>query len=148
MFESINNFKKFNIKGFVIGFLDASNNIDPKILKEFRSQTLGYDLTFHRAFDYLVNQTKSLELLIENKFDRVLCSGNKTDSEKGIENLINFKQIANDKITIMPGGGINAKNFNLFKESGFQQIHLSAINKKISLDSDYNIIKEIIEMSK
>jgi copper homeostasis protein len=148
MFESINNFKKFNIKGFVIGFLDASNNIDPKILKEFRSQTLGYDLTFHRAFDYLVNQTKSLELLIENKFDRVLCSGNKTDSEKGIENLINFKQIANDKITIMPGGGINPKNFNLFKESGFQEIHLSGINKKISLDSDYNIIREIIEMSK
>ena len=43
---------------------------------------------------------------------------------------------------------INPKNFNLFKESGFQEIHLSGINKKISLDSDYNIIREIIEMSK
>ena len=148
MFESINNFKKFNVKGFVIGFLNASKKLDPRILEEFRNQTLGYDLTFHRAFDYLVDQTKSLELLIENKFDRILCSGSKIDSEKGLKNLINFKQIANDKIIIMPGGGINSMNFNLFKESGFQQIHLSGINKKISLDSDYNIIKEIIEMSK
>ena len=148
MFESINRFKRFNVKGFVVGFIDGNNNLDPKILEEFRSITSGYDLTFHRAFDYLVDQKKSLELLIENNFDRILCSGSKIDSEKGIENLINLKQIANDKITIMPGGGINSRNFNLFKKSGFQQIHLSGINKNISLDSDYNIIREIIEMSK
>ena len=53
----------------------------------------------------------------------VILTNGRVVTEKGIENLINFKQIANDKITIMPGGGINAKNFNLFKESGFQQIH-------------------------
>jgi len=148
MFESIQKFKNYNISGFVIGFLDNKNQLNNTLLSEFRSATDGYELTFHRAFDYLFDQRESLELLIENKFDRILCSGSKIDSEKGLENLINLKEIANDNLTIMPGGGINSKNFNLFKESGFQQIHLSGINKKISLDSDYNIIKEIIEMSK
>ena len=48
----------------------------------------------------------------------------------------------------MHGGGINTKNFKLFKNAGFNEIHLSAIDKRISLDSNYDIIKEIIEMSK
>ena len=117
-------------------------------IKNEVSVTNGYELTFHRAFDYLLEQEKSLEQLIENKFDRILCSGSKINSEKGFKNLNYLNSLAKDKITIMPGGGINLKNFNLFKNAGFNEIHLSAIDKKISLDSDYNIIKQIIEMSK
>ena len=36
----------------------------------------------------------------------------------------------------------------MLKNAGFNEIHLSAIDKRISLDSNYDIIKEIIEMSK
>ena len=57
------------------------------LLSEFRSATNGYELTFHRAFDYLLEQETSLEKLIENKFDRILCSGSKINSEKGLKNL-------------------------------------------------------------
>jgi len=148
MFESIQKFKNYNISGFVIGFLDNKNQLDNTLLSEFRSATDGYELTFHRAFDHSVEQEKSLEKLIENKFDRILCSGSKIDSEKGLRNLNYLNSIALDKITIMPGGGINTRNFKLFKNAGFNEIHLSAIDKRISLDSNYNIIKEIIEMSK
>ena len=147
MFESIQNFKNYDISGFVVGFLDNKNQLNPSILKEFRSVTNGYELTFHRAFDYLLEQEKSLEQLIENKFDRILCSGSKINSEKGFKNLNYLNSLAKDKITIMPGGGINLKNFKLFKNAGFNEIHLSAIDKRISLDSNYDIIKEIIEMS-
>ncbi len=48
----------------------------------------------------------------------------------------------------MPGGGVNLRNFNLFKTSSFNEIHLSAIDKNISLDSNYDIIRQIVEMSK
>ena len=108
----------------------------------------GYELIFNRAFDYLNNQDESLELLIENNFDRILCSGSTSDSEHGLEKLIHLKNAARNKISIMPGGGINLDNFNLFKSSNFNEIHLSAIDKNISLDSNYDIIKEIVEMSK
>ena len=148
MFESIQKFKNYNISGFVIGFLDNKNQLDNTLLSEFRSATDGYELTFHRAFDYLMEQETSLEKLIENKFDRILCSGSKINSEKGLKNLKYLNSLALDKITIMPGGGINTKNFKLFKNAGFSEIHLSAIDKRISLDSNYDIIKEIIEMSK
>ena len=87
-------------------------------------------------------------MLIENKFDRILCSGSINNSEQGLKNLINLKVIADNKISIMPGGGVNLKNFNLFKNSNFTEIHLSAIDKNISIHSNYDIIKEIVEMSK
>ena len=148
MFESIQKFKNYNISGFVIGFLDNKKQLNNTLLSEFRSATEGYELTFHRAFDYLEEQEKSLEKLIENKFDRILCSGSKINSEKGLKNLKYLNSLALDKITIMPGGGINTRNFKLFKNAGFNEIHLSAIDKRISLDSNYDIIKEIIEMSK
>ena len=148
MFESILKFKKYNVSGFVVGFIDDKNQLNNTLLSEFRSATDGYDLTFHRAFDYLAEQEKSLEQLIENKFDRILCSGSKIDSEKGLINLNYLNSLALDKITIMPGGGIDTNNFKLFKNAGFNEIHLSAIDKRISLDSNYDIIKEIIEMSK
>ena len=148
MFESIKKFKNYNISGFVVGFLDNKSQLNNTLLSEFRSATEGYELTFHRAFDYLVEQEKSLEQLIESKFDRILCSGSKIDSEKGLINLNYLNSLASDKITIMPGGGINTNNFKLFKNAGFNEIHLSAIDKRISLDSNYEIIKEIIEMSK
>ena len=148
MIKSIHNFKNYNINGFVVGFLNENNKLDPNRLAQFRDITKGYELIFHRAFDYLNNQDESLELLIENKFDRILCSGSTTDSEQGIKRLIYLKKRSNERISIMPGGGVNLRNFNLFKASNFNEIHLSAIDKNISLDSNYDIIRQIVEMSK
>ena len=148
MIESIYNFKNFNVNGFVIGFLDEMKKIDSYRLLEFKNITKGYELTFHRAFDHLINQEEALELLIKNNIDRILCSGSLINSEKGLEKLKYFKKISKGKISIMPGGGVNLKNFNLFKNSNFTEIHLSAIEKNDSMDSNYNIIREIVEMSK
>ena len=148
MIDSILELKKYKINGFVVGFLDENKKIDSYRLNQFREITKGYELIFHRAFDHLINQDESLELLIKNKFDRILCSGSVVDSENGLERLKHLKKISNGRISIMPGGGVNLKNFNLFKASNFREIHLSAIDKSISLDSNYNIIREIVEMSK
>lgn len=148
MIKSIHNFKNYNINGFVVGFLNENNKLDSDRLAQFRDITKGYELIFHRAFDYLNNQDESLELLIENKFDRILCSGSTTDSEQGLKRLIYLKKRSNERISIMPGGGVNLRNFNLFKASNFNEIHLSAIDKNISLDSNYDIIRQIVEMSK
>ena len=148
MIDSILELKKHKIRGFVVGFIDENKKIDSNRLNQFREITKGYELIFHRAFDHLINQDESLELLIKNKFDRILCSGSVVDSEKGLDRLTYLKKISNGRISIMPGGGVNLKNFNLFKASNFEEIHLSAIDKNISLDSNYNIIREIVEMSK
>ena len=148
MIHKINLFKEHNVKGFVIGFMEKDRSLNSDILSEFRKITKGFELTFHRAFDSLSNQEESLELLIEKDFDRILCSGNKLSAEKGIENLKNYNKISNERITIMPGGGVNLDNFQKFKKSNFTEIHLSAINSNDSPHSNFNIIKEIVELSK
>jgi copper homeostasis protein CutC len=48
----------------------------------------------------------------------------------------------------MPGGGINLDNFQKFKNLNFSEIHLSAINLNNSPHSNFNIIKEIVKLSK
>ena len=148
MFNKINLFKAYNVNGFVIGFMEKDRSLNSDILSEFRKITEGFELTFHRAFDFLSNQEESLELLIEKDFNRILCSGDELSAEKGLENLKNYNKISNGRITIMPGGGVNLDNFQKFKKSGFNEIHLSAINLNNSPHSDFNIIKEIVELSK
>ena len=65
MINKINLFKAYNVKGFVIGFMEKDRSLNSDILSEFRKITKGFELTFHRAFDCLANQEESLELLIE-----------------------------------------------------------------------------------
>ena len=148
MIDKINLFKAYDIKVFVIGFMEKDRSLNPDILSEFRKLTKGFELTFHRAFDFLINQEESLELLIEKDFNRILCSGHELSAEKGLENLMKYNKISNGRITIMPGGGVNLDNFQKFKSSSFNEIHLSAINLNNSPHSDFNIIKEIVELSK
>ena len=93
-------------------------------------------------------RSKFKSLLIEKDFNRILCSGHELSAEKGLENLINYNKISNGRITIMPGGGVNLDNFQKFKRSSFNEIHLSAINLNDSPHSNFNIIKEIVELSK
>jgi len=148
MINKINLFKAYNIKGFVIGFMQKDRTLNSDILLEFRKITKGFELTFHRAFDLLANQEESLELLIEKDFNRILCSGHELSAEKGLENLMYYNKISNGRITIMPGGGVNLDNFQKFKSSSFNEIHLSAINLNDSPHSNFNIIKEIVKLSK
>jgi len=148
MIQDIETFKKFNISGFVVGFMDRNKHLNSNVIERFRRVTDGYELTFHRAFDFLENKQESIELLIEQKFDRILCSGHELSAEKGLENLRNYNKISNGRITIMPGGGVNLDNFQKFKKLNFTEIHLSAINPSDSPHSNFNIIKEIVELSK
>ena len=148
MINKINLFKAHNVNGFVVGFMEKDRSLNSEILSEFRKITKGYELTFHRAFDFLGNQEESIELLIEKDFNRILCSGHELSAEKGLENLINYNKISNGRITIMPGGGVNLDNFEKFKRSNFTEIHLSAINLNDSPHSNLNIIREIVELSK
>ena len=54
MINKINLFKALNVKGFVIGFMEKDRSLNSDILSEFRKITKGFELTFHRAFDFLV----------------------------------------------------------------------------------------------
>lgn len=159
MKENIKRCKKMGFNGIVSGVLNTDNSIDIIRTKELIELSKPLSFTFHRAFDCVENPQESLQQLIDLKVDRILTSGQKLKAENGIYLLIELQQLANDKLIILPGSGINSKNARMFKVAKFKEIHTSAskiINKEknIFFDntpqtiSDTEIIKEILNVIK
>ena len=129
--------------GIVSGILNMDNTIDVGRTQELIALSKPLPFSFHRAFDWTPNPTKALDQLISLGVNRVLTSGQETSAKKGIALLKQLNKIANGRITILPGGGINAKNAAQFKAAGFTEIHASAttvqeIGKtpKVKMNSD------------
>ena len=147
----IKKIKSLPINGIVIGILNRKNDLPKNILKKLVQIIKPLDLTFHRAFDIVNNPIKSMNKLIEIGFDRILTSGQEATAEKGLKMLLELKEKANGKISIMPGGGINENNCHIFFKNGFNEIHLSAKKEKkenkIEPIADPEIIKKVISSS-
>lgn len=69
-------------------------------------------ITFHRAFDVSSNLPKALEDLISLGIDRVLTSGGEPSVLEGSDMLAQLVKQAGNRIMVMAGCGINARNFN------------------------------------
>ena len=67
-------------------------------------------MTFHRAFDVAAEPFGALETLIEFGVDRVLTSGQEPTVLEGLPFIVELMKRAGDRIVIMPGGGITARN--------------------------------------
>ena len=144
----IKQIKSLPINGIVIGILNRENDLPINVLKKLAQIIKPLDLTFHRAFDIVNNPIKSMNKLIEIGFDRILTSGQSDTAEKGLKMLLELKEKASGKISIMPGGGINENNCHIFLNNGFNEIHLSAKKKKkenkIEPIADPEIIKKVV----
>ncbi|MDD7913093.1 copper homeostasis protein CutC [Polaribacter ponticola] len=159
MKENILLCKKLGFNGIVSGVLNTDNSIDIERTKELVELSKPLSFTFHRAFDCVDNPQESLQQLIDLKVDRILTSGQKLKAENGIYLLIELQQLAKDKLIILPGSGINAKNARIFKVAKFKEIHASAskiIDKESTIFfdktpqtiSDFENIKEILNVIK
>ena len=124
MKENILICKKLGCAGIVSGVLHTNNTIDIERTQELVKLSKPMNFTFHRAFDWVQNPIEEIQKLKTIDVNRVLTSGQETSAEKGIYVLKELKNKTD--ITIMPGGGINISNVYLFKEAGFEEIHLSA----------------------
>jgi len=134
--------REIGVDGIVSGVLYADNMLDVERTAALVALSKPLDFTFHRAFDWISNQKEALKQLVDMGVDTVLTSGSQPSAENGMNELKELKETTS-KITIMPGGGVNIKNVNKFKESGFKAIHFSGtaftnevdIEKKISMNS-------------
>lgn len=119
--------------GIVSGILDHHLEIDLKRTAKLIEACQGKEFTFHRAFDWVQDPIQEFQKLKELKVDRLLSSGLQPTAVQGISLLKQLQELSEGKIEVMPGGGINIENAQLFKEAGFQSIHLSATSAKQSL---------------
>jgi copper homeostasis protein len=126
MTEEIQHLKAIGVNGIVIGALTQDAKIDQQAIKQWVNAANGIGITFHRAFDLVQDPTTSLETLIDLGCQRVLTSGLHATAISGITCIKALIQQANDRISIMPGCGINQMNAkHIIQSTGATEIHLS-----------------------
>ena len=158
MLESIQFCKEAGCQGVVSGVLTPEGKLDFSTTERLVKAAEGIDFTFHRAFDvsrgYLLQEIIILKKL---GITRLLSSGRQIGAFDGLECLKSLKEYSENKIQIMPGGGITVDNVLAFKNAGFKTIHLSAIKKDsntttsffdtgVEGTSDEKTIREIINI--
>lgn len=104
--------KTQNVDGFVFGILNENNSINITQNTELVDLAKPFPCTFHRAFDEVSDGLKSLEDVIDCGFQTILTSGQKPNVVDGANQLAALVQKANNRITIMPGGGLRSTNIS------------------------------------
>ena len=146
--EQIEMARSLGVIGIVIGALNEDHSLPLKLLKNWVKISQSLDLTFHRAFDQVISPKESLKKIMDLGFNRVLTSGQKAEAVQGLDLMVELQNIANNELVIMPGGGINDQNCELFFKAGFNEIHLSAKGKDETANgepiSDLEIIQSVV----
>ena len=125
MKEDIITCKELGVDGIVTGVLNPDNTIDMERTRELIELSNPLPFTFHRAFDITPDLFQSFEELISLKADRVLTSGGINNATKAIEVMSKLNEIADGKIGILPGGGINETNIQYLFATGCSEFHLT-----------------------
>ncbi|MEN9570307.1 MAG: hypothetical protein RL172_1538 [Bacteroidota bacterium] len=130
-FESMQNdvllCKQLGCDGVVIGMLLPDGSIDVKRCSRLVQLAYPMGVTFHRAFDRCSNPLQSLETIIELGCERILTSGQHPTAAEGAALIQALVQQAGNRISIMPGSGVNSSNIvALAKQTGATEFHASA----------------------
>ena len=122
--------RKAGVDSIVVGALTSEGDIDLPVMQRLMSAADGLPVTFHRAFDVCRHPEEALEQIIDLGCQRVLTSGQAVTAEEGIPLLHRLNQLADGRIIIMPGGGVNSSNaMHILQATGCMEIHASASTK-------------------
>lgn len=158
---------KLGCSGVVFGILTRDGSIDKMRCAELVTMASRYNMsvTFHRAFDHVFDVEKALFDIIELGCKRILTSGGFPTAVDGVNTIKRLVDLSEDRIQIMPGGGIIPQNVeNLIIQTGVKAVHgsfLSPIESKmdylnpnfspetdfIQYYSDEKIIKKVVDIA-
>lgn len=144
MKKEIQQFKTLGVDGFVFGILNHDRTVNTKQNSELVAMAKPLPCTFHRAFDAVTDVSLSLEDVIQCGFSTILTSGAMPNVVEGITVLKQLVEKANNRITIMPGGGLRSTNINLIQQqTGAGFYHSSAITdgSEIANGDEVRILK-------
>ena len=126
MKEDLHIFKEEGADGLVFGILSPEGVIDEERVSELVEKAGETPVTFHRAFDMTRDGSASLETLIKLGVKRVLTSGLEPTVPEGAYMLRDLVFQAKDRIIVMPGCGINERNFSRMHEIiGAKEYHVA-----------------------
>ena len=106
--------KKFGTDGVVIGCLTEDGWLDEEALEVLIDRAVGLQITFHMAFDAMPTemQYEAIDWLAERGVDRILTHGGAagTPISENYQHLRELISYANERLIILPGGGVNYEN--------------------------------------
>lgn len=127
MAENVQHFRKLNIRGIVLGLLTADGHIDVPRTRQLVELAGPLEVTFHRAFDMAFEPIQALDDLLQTGIHRLLTSGQEATAYEGRALIRQLVERAGDKMSIMPGGGVNEENISdLIAQTGVTECHVSA----------------------
>ena len=142
MKSEIETIKKLGVNGFVFGILNEDKTINIEQNKALVEFAKPFPCTFHRAFDAVLNVEKALEDVISCGFSTVLTSGTFPNVMEAKEVLQQLVIQANNRIEIMPGGGLRSTNVSELNEMvNANWYHSSAITDGSETANQEEIIK-------
>lgn len=126
MKEDIKFAKECGCDGIATGILNRDHTVDEKRLKELVMLADPLEVTFIRAFDLTPDPQQALFSILESGCRRILTSGQANKALQALPLLKKLVTIANNKISIMAGSGINSENVkSIIEQTGVQEIHAS-----------------------
>ena len=110
MKNSIAAAKDAGADGLVFGILKPNRTVDVDRTRELVELAQPLPVAFHRAFDACPDLTQALENVVRSGAARILTSGGAASAFEGIDNIAMLVAAAGQRVTIVPGAGINARN--------------------------------------
>jgi copper homeostasis protein len=119
--------------GIATGVLTADGRIDDARFTRLIAAARPMSVTCHRAFDMTRDPKEALETLVDLGVDRVLTSGQQPSVPEGIELIGELVELAADRISIMPGCGIDEGNIRaIVEQAGVREVHFTAFSHQES----------------
>lgn len=138
MLEDVKIAREEGCDGVVIGMLKKDGSIDQEACHELMHQANGMEVTFHRAFDRVADQEKSLEEVIQLGCKRILTSGGYPTAMEGKNQLKKLVSLADNRITIMAGSGVKSSNVEVLHTSTQVRVFHASARKSIASTMQYH----------
>lgn len=127
MLRDIETCASLGCDGVVLGVLDAEGRVDTARCRPLIAAAGKLGVTFHRAFDLSRDPAQALEDIVTLGCECILTSGMQGSAADGSALIRELVEQAGDRIVVMPGAGITARNIAaLAAATGAHEFHASA----------------------
>ncbi len=149
MKEHVRFAKILGMNGVVLGLLREDLSVDVERTAELVALADPLPVTFHRAYDRVTDMARALEDVIRSGAKRILTSGGAATAVSGAKAIGALIDQAKGRVTVMPGGGIHAKNISQVREiTGATEIHTGLGSIIPYLQRDISVFEEQVRSMK
>lgn len=124
MFIDIVECRKLNVNGIVVGALTEEYKVDLEFIGRVKEISDDLEITFHMAFDKILNKKEAIDNLSDIGINRILTKGGEGTALENLDTLRELIEYSKDKIIILPGAGINLENRTFVaNKTGATELH-------------------------